>query len=95
MANQKGGTRLQEVRHYPRLDTVLMVERTIQTKKEFPSKRQLWQALPRQVQYQTFNTIFNYLENSGKILHCKDGAVIWIYDPETIQKLLDKDLILR
>ena len=35
--------------HYPRLDTVLMVEDTLRKAEEYPSKRQLWLALEKKV----------------------------------------------
>ena len=58
----------QRMIHYPRLDTVLMVEDALKNAKEYPSKRQLWLALKKKVMYQTFNTILSYLEDSGKVL---------------------------
>ncbi|MBU3905356.1 MAG: HNH endonuclease [Nanoarchaeota archaeon] len=75
--------------HYPRLDTVLMVEKTIREAKEYPSKRQLLQALPKEVMYQTFNVILDYLEESGKIV-IKGGHIIWIWDPEGVKKLMSR-----
>src|SRR5437773_8240991 len=56
------------VLHEPRLDTILMVEREIQRAKSYPTKKELWQSLPRKLQYQTFNRILDYLESSNKIV---------------------------
>ena len=84
-----------EVIHYPRLDTVLMVENTIRTAMEYPNKRQLWQALPKQMMYQTFLLILDYLEESGKIMYDKDGAIIWTHDPEGIKKILARGVKVR
>ncbi len=67
-----------EVLHYPRLDTVLMVEDAIKNASDYPSKMQLWKSLPRQVQYQTFQLILDYLEKSNKITTAKDKKIIWI-----------------
>ena len=50
-----------EVLHYPRLDTVLMVEEAIKNAKEYSSKRQLWLSLKKKVMYQTFNIVIDYL----------------------------------
>lgn len=70
----------QEARsHSPNLDTVLMVERLISKEREFASRNKLWRALPRQVQYQTFRKILEYLEDSNKIMIDKKGSVIWIF----------------
>lgn len=80
---------MQNIIHYPRLDTVLMIENTIRKAKEFPSLRQFWQALPKQVMYQTFKITTSYLVASNKIMICKDGAVIWIFaDTEKKQAMM-------
>ena len=82
MQNQK------QVIHYPRLDTVLMVEDAIMGAKEYPGKMKLWKSLPRQVMYQTFLLILEYLEKSNKILICKDGKIVWIFAESKKQKEL-------
>ena len=81
---------------YPRLDTVLMVEEAIQKAKEYPTKAELLRSLPKKMMYQTFNTIIDYLEYSGKIYIDKDGAIVWIWDPEGVRKLLkNPKLVVR
>lgn len=84
----------QRMIHYPRLDTVLMVEDALKNAKEYPSKRQLWLALKKKVMYQTFNTILSYLEDSGKVL-IKNGKVIWIWDPELVKRYSKSNLVLK
>jgi hypothetical protein len=84
----------QEILHYPRLDTVLMVEEKIRKVKEYPSKRQLWLSLPKQIMYQTFNIVLDYLEESGKIV-IKDGKIIWIWNPKLVEKYVKSELIVR
>ena len=74
-----------EVMHYPRLDTVMMVEETLKKSREYPSKRQLWIALPKKMMYQTFNLVLDYLEDSGKIAIDKDGAIIWTHNPKLLK----------
>ncbi len=66
------------VLHEPRLDTILMVEKQLQVAKSYPTKKELWQKLPRKVQYQTFNRILDYLASSNKILIDK-GQIVWIF----------------
>ena len=81
---------------YPRLDTVLMVEEAIQKAEEYPSKAQLLRSLPKKMMYQTFSTILDYLEYSGKIYFDKDGAIIWIWDPEAVRKIMaNPKLVVR
>jgi len=84
----------QEILHYPRLDTVLMVEEKIRKAKEYPSKRQLWLSLPKQIMYQTFNIILDYLEESGKIV-IKDGKIIWIWNPKLVEKYVKSEFIVK
>lgn len=87
---------VQEVLHYPRLDTVIMVEETIRKAKEYPTKAALWRSLKKKVMYQTFLLILNYLEKSNKIyLDKKDGKVVWIWNPKGVEEILKKDLVIR
>jgi meiotically up-regulated gene 157 (Mug157) protein len=81
--------------HSPTLESVLMVERTIQQYNQECGKYQLWKKLPKKMMYQTFQTILDYLEQSGKIMIDKDGIIMWVYDPEGIKKLMAKGLILQ
>jgi len=67
-----------QILHYPKLDTILMVEKVIQNSKDYPTRMQLWNSLPKQVQYQTFQLILNYLEKSNKIMF-EDNKIIWIF----------------
>jgi len=77
--------------HMPQLDIILMVENAIKQAKVYPSKNKLWRSLPKQIQYQTFSTILDYLENSNKITYDKDGAIVWIFaDNPKLKKLLVK-----
>lgn len=87
-------TMRQQVLHYPRLDTVLMVEETIKKAKEYPSKRQLKLALPKEIMYQTFNLILEYLEDSGKV-SIRDGRVIWIWNPSLVKKYSKSKLVVK
>ena len=84
-----------EVLHYPRLDTVLMVEEAIKNAKEYPSKRQLWLSLKKKVMYQTFNIVIDYLVESNKVVIDKEGKVIWIWDPEGVKKYMKEGIIIR
>lgn len=64
--------------HYPRLDSILMVEKTIQNSKDYLTKMELWKSLPKQMQYQTFKLILDYLERSNKIMF-EDDKIIWVF----------------
>jgi len=81
--------------HSPTLDSVLMVEKSIQKYSQECGKYQLWKKLPKKMMYQTFQVILDYLEQSGKIMIDKDGCVIWTYNPQRIKKLISEALIAR
>ena len=81
--------------HSPTLESVIMVEKTIQKYSQEYRKYQLWKKLPKKMMYQTFQVILHYLEDSGKILIDKDGCIMWTWDPEGIKKLISKGLMVR
>ena len=66
------------VLHYPKLDSILMVEKAIQDSEDYPTRMELWRSLPKQMQYQTFKLILEYLERSNKIIFEND-KIIWIF----------------
>ena len=73
----------------PTLETVKMVERTI---KEFNSefkKTAIWEKLPRKVQWQTYLTILDYLQETNKIIIADNGIIVYIWDPEGAKKYLE------
>ena len=78
------------VLHYPQLDTVLMVEEFIKKNSGEYKKRKLWETLPKQMMYQTFCVIFDYLADSNKIAFDREGKIAWIWNPELVKKYLAK-----
>jgi hypothetical protein len=74
--------------HYPRLDTVLMVEKTIRKYDGEYTITQLWRKLPKKVMFQTYRIIIDYLLYSGKISIDSKGKVGWIFYPENVAKRL-------
>jgi len=55
-----------------------MVEKKIIEMKSYPTRTELWKSLPKQMQYQTFKLILNYLEKSNKIIFEGD-KIVWIF----------------
>jgi len=75
--------------HYPRLDTVMMIEGAIRSAKEYPTKAELLRRLPKKVMYQTFNFVLEYLLQSNKIIVTKDGRIVWVFaDSKKLRRLL-------
>ena len=85
-----------KVLHYPQLDTVLMVEEFIRSHSGEYKKKSLWQNLPKKMMYQTYQIIFEYLIDSGKIAKDSEGKICWVWNPELVKKYLaDESLIIR
>lgn len=82
----------QTILHYPRLDTVLMVEEELKKANLALSKNELLRRLPRQVMRQTLNLILNYLEEKGFVMIGKKG-VLWIENNNIKMKKLIKESI--
>ncbi len=80
-----------QILHYPRLDTVLMVEDFVRKHSGEFRKRGLWESLPKKTMYQTFCVIMDYLEKSGKIGFDGDGRVAWVWNPELVRKYLGRE----
>jgi len=77
------------VLHYPKLDSILMVERAVQGSGDYPTRMELWRGLPKQMQYQTFKLILDYLERSNKIMFEGD-KVVWIFaNSRKLNELID------
>lgn len=84
---------MQKILHYPRLDTVLMVEETIKEYDGEFKKKRLWEHLPKKVMYQTFSVILDYLIHSGKVSVDAEGKIGWVFYPKIVEEYLKrKDL---
>ncbi len=77
----------------PTLDTVLMVENTIDEFSGEFNRTELWKILPKKVMWQTYLVVLNYLENINKIAFDKCGKIAYIWNPKLAQKLSLRDEI--
>jgi hypothetical protein len=80
----------QTILHYPRLDTVLMVEKVLQEAETAISKSELSRRLPKQVMRPTLNVILEYLEEKGHIMIGSKG-ILWIHNESSKMKRLLKN----
>ncbi len=78
-----------EVLHFPRLDTILNVEKIIKNAEEPLSKNEIDRRLSKKIMRPTLNLILEYLGDSGKIAILKEG-IIWIYKEDISVKLKKK-----
>ena len=71
---------IQQLKHSPTLNTVIMVENAIKgSKGSVMTIPELKRALPKQVNHNTLKAILAYLEESGKIVFSLKG-ITWIHN---------------
>lgn len=71
---------MQELKHSPTLNTVIMVENTLKNMEgSVITVAELKRKLPRQVNHDTLKKILEYLELSNKILVTMKG-ITWIHN---------------
>jgi hypothetical protein len=75
---------------YPTLDTVLMIEETIEKFSGEVNRTELWKKLPRKVMWQTYLMVLDYLTHSNKIAtDPRDQKIIWLWNPKLL-KMIEK-----
>ena len=86
---------MQELKHSPTLNTVIMVEETLKNMNESViSIAELKRRLPKQVNHNTLKIILEYLELSNKIVVTMKG-ITWIHNPNpNLQKAIAHGLEL-
>ncbi|MBS3057091.1 MAG: hypothetical protein J4415_00510 [Candidatus Diapherotrites archaeon] len=81
------------VLHYPRLDTVLMIEDAIKNANDYPKRTELWKKLPKKVMYQTYRIVIDYLIDSRKVMLTRDDKLVWVFaDNEKLKKLIKESV---
>ncbi|RLG10211.1 hypothetical protein DRN73_08370 [Candidatus Pacearchaeota archaeon] len=73
----------------PTLNTVLMIEKTIEKYSGEFNKTELWKKLPKKVMWQTYLIVLDYLENINKIAFDRDKKIAYIWNPK-LAKMLSK-----
>ena len=71
----------------PTLDTVLMVEKTIDKYSGDYNRTELWKKLPKKVMWQTYLVVLDYLQDINKIAIDKMGKIAYIWNPSLAKKL--------
>ena len=88
---QQGGKVQNEIARSPTLDTVYMVEKTIEKYSGEYNHTQIWKKLPRKVMWQTFKIILSYLVEINKIAVDSKGILVYIWSPELGRKYKNRD----
>lgn len=78
----------------PRLDSILMVEKTLFRCRSDKTITQIWRLLPKKMMWTTFTTVLNYLEYSGKIHIEKDKTITWLWNPRKIEEIKKRGLVV-
>ena len=73
----------------PTLDTVLMIEKTIEKYSGEFNRTQLWKKLPKKVMWQTYLIVLDYLETINKIAFDRNETIGYIWNPK-LAKILAK-----
>ncbi|MFH1211212.1 MAG: hypothetical protein V1645_04845 [archaeon] len=66
----------------PTLETVLMVEKTIEKHSGECNKTEIWKKLPKKVMWQTYLVIIDYLESVNKIGIDRQGKIAYLWNPK-------------
>ncbi len=74
----------------PTLDTVLMIEKTIEKYSGEFNRTQLWKALPKKVMWQTYMVVLDYLKSINKIAIDKNGIIGYIWSPDIAKRFLKR-----
>lgn len=74
----------------PTLDTVLMVEKTIENNSGEFNRTGIWKKLPKKVMWQTYLVVLSYLESINKIACDKNGIIGHIWNPKLARMLRNR-----
>jgi len=73
----------------PTLDTVLMIEKTIEKYSAEFNRTELWKKLPRKVMWQTYLIVLDYLQAINKIGIANNGIIVYLWNPK-LAKIVEK-----
>ena len=71
----------------PTLDTVIMVEKTIERYSGEFNRTEIWKKLPKKVMWQTYLVILDYLQDINKIAMDRKGIFGYIWNPKLAKRL--------
>jgi hypothetical protein len=74
----------------PTLDTVLMIERTIDKYSGEFNRTEIWKKLPKKVMWQTYLVVLEYLQSINKIAIDSKGILGYIWSPEIAKKFMNR-----
>ncbi|MBI3623211.1 hypothetical protein HY212_03995 [Candidatus Pacearchaeota archaeon] len=73
----------------PTLDTVLMIEKTIDKYSGEFNRTELWKKLPKKVMWQTYLVVLDYLEKINKIGIARNEIIVYIWNPKVAKRYMN------
>ncbi len=70
----------------PTLETVLMIEKTIDKYSGEFNRTELWKKLPKRVMWQTYLIVLDYLQVINKIAIAENGVLVYIWSPKVAKR---------
>lgn len=74
----------------PTLDTVFMIERTMDKYSGEFNRTELWKKLPRKVMWQTYLIVLDYLQSINKVAIANNGVLVYIWSPDVAKKFANR-----
>ncbi len=74
----------------PTLDTVMMIERTIEKYSGEFNRTEIWKKLDKKVMWQTYLITLEYLQSINKIAISSNDILVYIWSPEIAKKFMKR-----
>ena len=77
----------------PTLETVMMIEKTIENNSGEFGRTEIWKRLPKKVMWQTYLVVLDYLQSINKIAIDRIGKIGYIWNDDLAKKLSNRKRI--
>ena len=81
---------INQIARSPTLETVTMIEKTIEEYSGEFNRTEIWKKLPKKVMWQTYLVVLAYLQSINKIAISKEGIIVYIWSPELAKKFMSR-----
>jgi hypothetical protein len=80
-----------------KMDNLKMIEKSIKESENYPTELQLWLRFRKKIHSRyTLRSILKQLEADNKIIHDKDGSIVWVFvDSPQARKSLEESVQLH
>jgi len=84
---------MSKIARSPTLETIQMVEKTIENNSGEFNRTKLWKTLPKKVMWQTYLVVLDYLLSINKIAVDKNGTLGYIWSPNVAKNVSNRKRI--